>query len=103
MLFFFSKREDKQIERLPGLAQRLFVCLCAVDSHWSVGWLAHSLAVQELHDGLQHIVGILGHAAAGAGWHIARPLHLAQDIAHLPHTLLNVGLETTAVEQSRAP
>lgn len=57
-----------------------------------------SLAVQQVHDGLQHIVSILGHAAAGTGWHIAGTLHLAKYVAHLFDTLLNVRLEAEGTE-----
>jgi hypothetical protein len=52
-----------------------------------------SLAVQKIHDGLQHIVCILGHAAAGTGRYIACALHLAQDVTHLSDAFLNVWLE----------
>lgn len=58
-----------------------------------------SLAVQQVHDGLQHIVSILGHAAAGTGWHVARALHLAKDVAHLFDTLLNVRLEAGGIKR----
>lgn len=52
-----------------------------------------SLAVQEVHDGLQHVVGVLGHTTTGTGWHIACALHLAKDVTHLLDTLLDVWLE----------
>lgn len=54
----------------------------------------HSLAVQKVHDGLQDVVSILCNAAASAGRDIAGALHLAQDVTHLLHALLNVRLET---------
>lgn len=56
--------------------------------------ISHSLAVQQVHDGLQDIVSILRDTAAGAGGDVAGALHLAQDVTHLLHTLLDVWLET---------
>lgn len=52
-----------------------------------------SLAIQELHDWLQNVVSILGHAAGIS--HIGGSLHLSQDVSHLLHILLNMRLETT--------
>lgn len=52
-----------------------------------------SLLVQELHDGLQDVVGILGNAAGIP--HVGSSLHLSQDVSHLLHVLLYVRLETT--------
>lgn len=57
-----------------------------------------SLAVQQVHDGLQYVVSILGHTAAGTGWHIACALHLAKDVTHLFDTLLNVWLEAGGIK-----
>lgn len=47
---------------------------------------------------MQHIVSILGHTAAGTGWHITRALHLAEDVTHLLDALLNVWLEAGSAE-----
>lgn len=52
---------------------------------------AASLAVQELHDGLQDVVGVLGDAAGVP--HVGGAFHLSQDVSHLLHVLLDVRLE----------
>lgn len=49
------------------------------------------LAVQEVHDGLQDIVGFLNHAPIG--WY-SLTFDQGQDIPHLPHIVLDLGLET---------
>ena len=54
-----------------------------------------SLAIKKVHDGLQDVVGILCEAAVAVSRNVG-PLHLAQDIPHLPYTHFNVGLETIA-------
>lgn len=53
----------------------------------------HLLAVQEVHDGLQDVVGLLDHAAIGRH---GLPFDLGQDVSHLPHVVLDLGLETTS-------
>ena len=55
-------------------------------------WQIASLAVQELHDGLQDVVSILRHAAGVP--YVGTSLHLRQDVSHLLHVLLNMRLET---------
>lgn len=52
------------------------------------------LAVKEVHDGLQDVVSILCHAAAGARWHVSCSFHLAKYVAHLLNVFFNVWLET---------
>lgn len=54
---------------------------------------AASLAVQELHDGLQDVIGVLGDAAGVP--HVGGALHLSQDVSHLLHVLLDVRLEAS--------
>ena len=58
-----------------------------------------SLAVQELHDGLQDVVSVLRHTAGVA--HVGSSLDLSQDVAHLLHILLNMRLETAGRKQRR--
>lgn len=53
-----------------------------------------SLAIQEVHNGLKHIVSVLCEAAISISRDV-RTLYLAQDVTHLFHTLLDVRLETT--------
>lgn len=53
------------------------------------------LAVKEVHDGLEDIVGILCHAAASTCWHVSCPLHLAKYVTHLLDIFFNVWLETS--------
>lgn len=54
--------------------------------------LIDSLAVQELHDGLQDVVSILGHTAGIPD--IRRSFYLRQDVAHLLHILFDMRLKT---------
>ena len=80
---------------VPAWNPHVTSCM-ATQPYWSslLGtWGSHSLAVQEVHDGLQDVVSILCHAAAGAGGDIAGALHLAQDVPHLLNAFLDVGLE----------
>lgn len=58
-----------------------------------------SLAVQELHDWLQDVVSILGHAAGIS--HIWGSLNLSQDVSHLLNIFLNMRLETTEDEREK--
>lgn len=58
--------------------------------------LPNSLAVQKVHDGLQHIVRLLNHAAIGR---YCLTFDLGQDVPHLPHIVQNLGLETTITQQ----
>lgn len=58
----------------------------------------HLLAVQEVHDGLQDIVSLLDYAAIG--WH-SLPFDLGEDVSHLSHVVLDLGLETGSHTQKR--
>lgn len=52
------------------------------------------LAVEEVHDGLQDVVGVLRHTAAGARRDVSCPLHLTKYVAHLLYVFFDVRLET---------
>lgn len=58
-----------------------------------IGIQMHLLAVQEVHDGLQDIVSLLDHTAIGRD---SLTFDLCQDVSHLPHIVLDLGLETTS-------
>lgn len=60
-------------------------------------WM-HLLAVQEVHDGLQDIVGLLDNAAVG--WD-GLSFDLGEDVPHLPDVVLDLGLETTSPAQKQ--
>lgn len=53
----------------------------------------HLLAVQEVHDGLQHIVSLLDNAAIS--WD-GLTFDLGKNVSHLPDVVLDLGLETTS-------
>ncbi len=53
------------------------------------------LAVKEVHDGLEDVVGVLCHTAASTCWHVSCPLHLAKYVSHLLDIFFNVWLETS--------
>ncbi len=61
------------------------------------------LAVKEVHDGLEDIVGVLCHTAASTCWHVSCPLHLAKYVSHLLDIFFNVWLETSGSRTDVTP
>lgn len=59
--------------------------------------MLYSLAVQEVHERPEHTVCILSHRGPCVGGRVPWAPHLAQDVSHLSHALINPHLETTRV------
>lgn len=59
--------------------------------------MLYSLAIQEVHERPEYTVCILSHRGPCIGGRVPWASHLAQDVSHLSHALINPHLETTHV------